>query len=98
MSKRIPHIQAIRLLCRLDLANGSGRVMGQNGFGSKRVNYTKGLLWFGSKRVRVRTGPGQNGFRVGSGPGQNGFRVGSGQFFFFFFFFWTLGSGPDQTS
>ncbi|KAJ0846094.1 hypothetical protein HanRHA438_Chr15g0720991 [Helianthus annuus] len=47
--------------------------MGQNGLESNRVNYKKGLIWFGSKRVRVRTG-----------PGQNGFRVGSGQFFFFF--------------
>ncbi|KAJ0694326.1 hypothetical protein HanPI659440_Chr15g0607501 [Helianthus annuus] len=42
--------------------------MGQNGLESNRVNYKKGLIWFGSKRVRVRTGPGQNGFRVGSGP------------------------------
>ncbi|MFS8005267.1 hypothetical protein Hanom_Chr13g01235361 [Helianthus anomalus] len=29
---------------------------GQNGLGSKWVNYKKGLFWFGSERVRVRTG------------------------------------------
>ncbi|MFS7904195.1 hypothetical protein Hanom_Chr01g00033191 [Helianthus anomalus] len=46
--------------------------MGQNGFRSKQVRFKtgqlqKGLFWFGSKRVRVGTGPGQNGFRVGPG-------------------------------
>ncbi|MFS7965196.1 hypothetical protein Hanom_Chr08g00759301 [Helianthus anomalus] len=51
---------------------GSGWVMGQNGFGSTRVRVEtgqlkKGLFWFGLKRVRVITGPGQNGFQVGSG-------------------------------
>ncbi|MFS7990688.1 putative cyclic nucleotide-binding domain, rmlC-like jelly roll [Helianthus anomalus] len=60
------------LLSRPGKRAGSGRVgswvkmgSGQNRFGSKRVNYKKGLFWFGSKRVRVEMGPGQNGFRVG---------------------------------
>ncbi|KAJ0457188.1 hypothetical protein HanIR_Chr15g0770931 [Helianthus annuus] len=57
--------------------------MGQNGLESNRVNYKKGLIWFGSKRVRVRTGPGQNGFRVGSGSERVSGRVGSVFFFSF---------------
>ncbi|KAJ0766905.1 hypothetical protein HanLR1_Chr03g0082961 [Helianthus annuus] len=52
------------LMKQLDMANGWGQVW--SGHGSKRVNYKKGLFWFGSKRVRVRTG----------------FGSGSGQFFF----------------
>ncbi|KAJ0777912.1 hypothetical protein HanOQP8_Chr02g0076781 [Helianthus annuus] len=48
---------------QIDLANRSVRVMGQNGFGSKRANYKKGCFGsgrngFGSERVQVETGPG----------------------------------------
>ncbi|MFS8004103.1 hypothetical protein Hanom_Chr13g01221771 [Helianthus anomalus] len=49
---------------RLGLANGSGRVMGQNGFGPNG-SIKKGQFWFGSKRVRIRTGTGWNGFWIG---------------------------------
>ncbi|MFS7995217.1 hypothetical protein Hanom_Chr12g01115461 [Helianthus anomalus] len=65
-------------MTKLDLANRYGRVMGQNGFGSKRV-----IL------IRVETGLGQNRFelervRVGTGLGESGFRVGSVKKMFFF--------------
>ncbi|MFS7932568.1 hypothetical protein Hanom_Chr04g00369341 [Helianthus anomalus] len=57
--------------------------MGQNGFGSKRVQVKTGQLQKRVVLVRVETGSGRNGFgservRVETGPGQNGFRVGSG--------------------
>ncbi|MFS7900458.1 putative peptidase S49, ClpP/crotonase-like domain superfamily [Helianthus anomalus] len=77
--KFIKKISKVRGMYNIDLANGSGWVRswvkmgsGQNGFGSKRVNYKKGLFWFGSKRVRVETGPGQNGSGSERVSGRNG--------------------------
>ncbi|MFS7961274.1 hypothetical protein Hanom_Chr08g00713061 [Helianthus anomalus] len=65
-------LHLVQYIYTLDLANRSGRVMSQNGFGSKwvrvkTIQLKKGLFWFGSKRVRVGTGSGQNWFSVGSG-------------------------------
>ncbi|KAJ0539581.1 hypothetical protein HanHA300_Chr08g0288021 [Helianthus annuus] len=64
------------MICILDClyltmkSTRSGTRVG-SGYGSKQVRVkkgqlNKGLFWFGSKRVRVGTGSGQNGFRVGS--------------------------------
>ncbi|KAM0005471.1 hypothetical protein Hdeb2414_s0211g00834281 [Helianthus debilis subsp. tardiflorus] len=73
-----------RYIARPGKRVGSGRVMGQNGFGSKWVRVKtgqlkKGLFWFGSKRVRVKTASGWNGFgservrvRTGFGSGRVG--------------------------
>ncbi|KAJ0765529.1 hypothetical protein HanPI659440_Chr08g0304491 [Helianthus annuus] len=64
------------MICILDClyltmkSTRSGTRVG-SGYGSKQVRVkkgqlNKGLFWFGSKRVWVGTGSGQNGFRVGS--------------------------------